>query len=183
VKKEIGISGFALLLLAIAGCATLSGSDPGARTPGTIIDDLAIQTLALRQIRQSDARFRGANLTIASHNGHVLLAGQVASDELRQRAQDVVNRLEHVRSVHNELSVEGSTSLLARTNDAWLTSKVKAKLVADRVVAADRIKVITENGVVYLMGIVPRKQAEEAVRVTSTVGGVQKIVKVFDYLD
>jgi osmotically-inducible protein OsmY len=79
--------------------------------------------------------------------------------------------------------VEGSTSLLARTNDAWLTSKVKAKLVADRVVAADRIKVITENGVVYLMGIVPRKQAEEAVRVTSTVGGVQKIVKVFDYLD
>jgi osmotically-inducible protein OsmY len=187
VKDKIRKSYFGLLITLLiflsSGCATLSGSDPGARTPGTIIDDVAIQNLAMRQIRQSDERFRSANLTIASYNGHVLLAGQVSSADLKEKAQDIINRLEHVQSVHNELTVEGSTALLARTNDAWLTSKVKAKLVTDRAVSADRIKVVTENGVVYLMGIVPRAQADEAVRVVSTVGGVQKIVKVFDYLD
>jgi osmotically-inducible protein OsmY len=81
------------------------------------------------------------------------------------------------------LTVEGSTSLLARTNDRWLTSKVKAKLLAERGIGTDGVKVITENGVVYLMGIVTRHQADEAVRVAGTIGGVQQIVKIFDYLD
>jgi osmotically-inducible protein OsmY len=174
-----------VLLLSVAGlhgCGSVRG-DPNARTPGVVFDDIAIQTLALRQIVRSDPAFRGANLTIASHNGHVLLAGQVANETLKQQAHDVVAGLDHVQSVHNVLTVEGSTSLLARTNDRWLTSKVKAKLLAERGIGTDGVKVITENGVVYLMGIVTRHQADEAVRVAGTIGGVQQIVKIFDYLD
>ncbi len=176
------VLGCAALFL-MFGCAPISGDQPGPRTPGTIIDDIAVQNLAKRQISQADRRFRTANVSVISHNGHVLIIGQVGSDDLKRQAEEVVNGLAHVRSVHNELTVGGTISLLARTNDSWLTSKVKTKLIADSAVPADRVKVITENGVVYLMGRITREQADEAVRVVSTTGGVQKIVKVIEYID
>jgi osmotically-inducible protein OsmY len=184
VKQRKRISAVLLITIValLAGCAPLS-NDPSTRTAGRVFDDIAVQTLALHHIRRADPGFRRANLTIASHNGHVLLAGQVRSDALRAKAEDVVRALDPVKSVHNELTVSGTSGMLTRTNDRWLTSKVNAKLIADRDVSADRILVVSENGVVYLMGIVTRKQADEAVRVTSSVGGVQRIVKVFEYLD
>ncbi len=175
-----------LLLIGLvlpAGCATLSGADPGARTPGTLIDDMAVQNLAMRKLRLADERLARANINILSHNGHVLLTGQVPDAGSKVLAQQLVAEMAHVEVVHNELQVAPPTSLATRTNDALLSTRIKTQLLAQRGVPGDRIKVVTEDGVVYLVGIVPRRQADQAVQVTSTVHGVRKIVKVFQYLD
>lgn len=171
-----------LTTLVMQGCATLTGTDPGARTAGTIIDDQMIETLAKRRIF-AEPGFETAHIAVVSLNGHILLVGQVASENLKRQAQRTVERLANVESVHNELTVGGSTSMVARTNDAWLTTKVKTKLITHDGVDGDRIKVVTEDGVVYLMGRVPRREAELAVQATGGVFGVQKIVKVFQYLE
>lgn len=164
---------------AIAGCA----NDPSRRTAGVFIDDAVLEPLVKREIRKSDTGFKGSHLVVVSYNGVVLLAGQVATAELSAKASDVAQRVNRVRKVHNELSVGGPISLVARTNDSWLTTKVKSRLIASNEAYGRKVKVVTENGVVYLLGLLTRAQAETAVNVTASVYGVQKIIKVFEYLD
>lgn len=173
-----------LLLVALllgAGCAALS-SDPNTRTPGNVLDDQIIEGMVKREIWKSDPEFNSANLVVVSYNGVLLLTGQVGSDALRAKAEDVAKGLEKVSRVHNELEVGTPTSMVARANDGWLTTKVKARMVADSEVSASKIKVVTENGVVYLLGILSREEADRAVEVVASVYGVQKIVKVFEYV-
>ncbi len=138
---------------------------------------------AAKEIKASDPGFESAHIVVVSFNGLVLLAGEVGTEELKTKAGEVVNTFKAVRSVHNELVVSGPISMVARSNDSWLTTKVKTKLVAHGAIDSNRINVTTENGVVYLMGYVTREQAGYAVDVTQTVDGVTKIVKVFEYTD
>ena len=172
---------FAIIIL--SACGTLSGDDPGARAPDTIWDDQRIEYNALKDIKASDPGFESSHIVIVSHNGVVLLAGQVESEDLKLKAAEVADTLSGVHEVHNELEIGGPSSMVARSNDAWLTTKVKTKLIGHGAIDADRINVTTENGVVFLMGTVPREQARYAVEVTQTVFGVEKIVKVFEYTD
>jgi len=171
------------LVLALCGCATTGIEDPGSRSPPKVWEDQMLEYDAEKAIKASDPRFESAHLVIVSFNGLVLLVGEVESDELKAKAGEVVNTFKAVRSVHNELAVSGPISMVARSNDSWLTTKVKTKLVAHGAIDSSRINVTTENSVVYLQGIVPRQQAEYAVAVTQTVDGVTKIVKVFEYTD
>ena len=171
------------ILVPIAACATITGGDPGARTPGAIIDDEFIERIANREIDEANERLKAGNVDVISFNGIVLLIGQVENQALKEEAQKVVERIRKARIVHNEIQVGGPTSMVARTNDGWLTTKVKTKLVVNKDVNADRVKVVTEDGVVFLMGMVPRGEADVAVDVARSVFGVQKIVKVFEYID
>ncbi|MCZ6618752.1 MAG: BON domain-containing protein [Gammaproteobacteria bacterium] len=171
-----------LFWLSLTACATFS-SDPRARTPGTIIDDQVIESLVKREIKKSDPGFDSAHLVAVSYNGVLLLAGQVASEDLKTHAYQVAEGIDKIRKIHNEIEVGGPISYVARTNDSWLTGKVKTKLLADKRVNANRVKVVTENGVVYLLGLLPRQQADDTVTIARSVYGVQKIVKVFEYLD
>lgn len=171
-----------LLILTLGACSVFS-NDPRVRTPGIIIDDEVLENLVERDIRKSDSGFKTAHLVVVSYNGVVLLAGQVASELLRVDAQQVAQRVAKVRKVHNEIEVGGPISYVARTNDAWLTGKVKSKLIAASDIQGSKIKVLTENGTVYLMGMLTRPEADAVVSVTSSVYGVQKIVKVFEYLN
>lgn len=166
----------------LGGCAAFS-SDPRIRTPGTMFDDGVIESVVKRDIRNSDPGFASAHLIVVSYNSTVLLAGQVASQALKQKAQAVAQSVAKVRQIHNELEVGGPISFIARSNDTWLTSKVKSKLLVNGRTDANKLKVVTENGTVYLMGILRRSEADSAVDVASSVYGVQKIVKVFEYLD
>lgn len=166
----------------LCGCAAFS-SDPRIRTPGVMFDDGVIESIVKRDIRNSNPGFANAHLIVVSYNGVVLLAGQVSSTELKQQAQEVAEKVAKVRQIHNRLEVGGSISFVARSNDSWITGKVKAKLLANKNTDANKIKVVTENGTVYLMGMLPRADADRAVGVTGSVYGVQKIVKVFEYLD
>ena len=165
----------------LAGCAVFS-DDPRVRTPGAMIDDQVIETMVKRQIWNSDPGFDSSHLIAVSYNGVLLLTGQVETAELKRKAEDIAASFEKVRKVHNELQVGGPISMVARANDSWLTTKVKTKMLADAEVAARKIKVVTENGTVYLMGMLPRPEADAAVEAARSVYGVQKIVKVFEYI-
>lgn len=172
------LSAAIFLSILISGCV----NDPSKRTPGVFIDDAVLEPIVRQEIRNSDDGFQGSHLVVVSYNGIVLLAGQVATEQLKSKAAEVAQSLQRVRKVHNELSVGGPISLVARTNDSWLTTKVKSRLLVSDEAYGTKTKVITENGVVYLMGLLTREQADNAVSVTSKVYGVQKIVKVFEYL-
>jgi len=169
------------MVLWLAACTTMS-DDPRARTPGTVIDDQVIENLVRQDIRNADPGFSNANLVIVSYNGVVLLAGQVANEQLRQIAGERARAVDKVRAVHNEMEISAPLSLVARANDTWLTTKVKSRMLQDEELVAGKIKVVTANGVVFLMGLLPREEAERAVDVTRSVYGVQKIVKVFEYI-
>lgn len=171
-----------LSALLLCACTSLS-NDPSRRTPGVVFDDTVLENIVEREIRKSDPDYKGSHIVIQSFNGVVLIAGQVATETLRKNATVVTERINKVRKVHNELTVAGPTSMVARSNDAWLTTKVKTRLIAAKTADGTKIKVLTESNIVYLQGLVTRAQADEAVNVAKEIFGIQKIVKVFEYLD
>lgn len=157
--------------------------DPTTRTIGTRIDDNALTRLALINIRRANDDLLRANLSVTSHNGNVLLSGQVPSEDARKLAEAEVLKLKKVRRVYNELEVAGPTSVLTRSGDAWITGRVKTQLLASEHVRGRNIKVVTENGTTYLMGLVTQLEAEEATEITRNVSGVQQVVRLFEYVD
>jgi osmotically-inducible protein OsmY len=150
---------------------------------GESFDDSRNESLAEKRVRDANPGLADANISVTSFDGIVLITGQVSSADLIPIATAQVEPLRNVRKVHNELTVAGETSLLSRTNDSWLTTKVKSALSASESSDASRIKVVTENGVVYLMGLLTRVEADAAVDLARGVKGVQKIVKVFEYIN
>lgn len=172
---------FMLGVILLSGCAMFS-SDPRVRSPGAMLDDQAIETTVKRQIWNSDSAFDSSHLIAVSYNGVLLLTGQVGSADLKRRAEEIAAGHKKVRKVHNELQIGTPLSMLARANDSWLTAKVKTRILAAENVDAGKVKVVTDNGTVYLMGLLPRDQADAAVAAARAVYGVQRIVKVFEYL-
>ena len=146
-------------------------------------DDSRNESLAKKRIMNVNPGLADANINVTSFDGIVLLTGQVSSADLIPIASAQVEPLRNVRKVHNELTVAGKTTLLSRTNDSWLTTKVKSALSAAESSDATRIKVVTENSVVYLMGLLTRAEADAAVDIARDIQGVQKIVKVFEYIN
>lgn len=171
-----------------SGCASIlsaTSDEPiednqNSRSFGSMIDDQLIETKAYHNLNKASPGLDKANLVVVSYNGVVLLAGQVASEELRQLAAKTVADINRVQRVHNELSITGKTSMLARTNDAWITTKVKTQLIASNAVDSSHIKTVTENGIVYLMGLVGQTEADAAAEIARGVAGVQKVVKIFE---
>lgn len=180
-----------LLLATTAGCATFSKGmsdqpvDPnyGKRTFGAFIEDGNIERKIAVNLARASAELDESRIVAVSYNGNVLLAGQVASEDLKAQAGNIAEKVRQVRHVHNELQVIGSTSFLARTNDTWLTSKVKSRLLINGDAPGWRTKVVTENGVVYLMGLLTHDEADAVVEQVQKVYGVQKIVKIIEYID
>ena len=175
-----------ILLALLQGCASVTGpvsEDYGKRTLGTVWDDQMIESRGSANIRAANAELGEAHLNVTSFNGMVLLTGQVPSEAVKQAAGAAVKDLRKVRTVHNELEIAGPTSMMARTNDAWLTTKIKTALFTGEDTETGRVKVVTENGIVYLMGLLSRTEADAAVETTRQVFGVQKIVKVFEYIN
>lgn len=174
----------ATVLVALqVGCVSITGEDPTLRTPGGWFDDKVIQRMASRRIDAADERLAISHINVVSYDGIVLLTGQVESQQLRELAEQSIGDIRKIRKIHNEIQIAGATSLVARGNDNWLQTKVKAQFLADEEVDAGRIKVFVEDGIVYLIGLVPRVQADAAVAAARTVFGVQRVVKVFDYVE
>jgi len=120
---------------------------------------------------------------VTSFNGVVLLAGQTPRAELKAQAEQAASAVQRVKKVHNELQVMDPITLLAISNDALLTTKIKAQMLTDNAIPGSRIKVVTDNGIVYLMGLLTQAEATRAANLVQGVSGVQKIVKVFEYID
>ncbi len=157
--------------------------DHGERTFGNYVDDERIETVVAVNIRKADPELKSAHINVVCFNGVVLIVGQVVSEDHRVMATSIANEVRGVRLVHNELTVSGNISTLAITNDAWLTTKIKSKFLGNGDIDSGRIKVVTENGIVYLMGLLTHAEAEMAIAVAQETGGVQKIVRVFEYID
>ena len=157
--------------------------DPSETSIGTDIDDWQMGTMIGVNIKKASQQLADSHINVSTYNKVVLLTGEVGSSELRTLAGNTARNYKGVRQVYNELKLQGSSSLLARTNDSWLTTKVKSKLLANKEIVSGEIEVVTESGIVYLMGIVTRATADRATAVASHTGGVVKVVRVFEYLN
>lgn len=179
-----------LLLGILQGCTavTVVAITAGAsmatdrRSIGNQIDDQTIQVNAYNRIAKNKALSDNTNLHLTSVNGSVLIIGQAPTTYLKDQAIKIISEIEGVVRVHNQIRIGSITSVTTRTNDIWLTSKVKTALFSDSCVNGKNIKVITENGEVFLMGIVSKKEADAAVNITRNISGVNKVFKAFEYI-
>ncbi len=173
---------------ALSACApvVLGGAAAGAlvatdrRTSGAQLEDEGIELRANGRINEAFGDRVHVNIT--SYNRQVLLTGEVPNDQDRQRVEQIVSRVENVRSIVNELGIMGNSSLTQRSSDTLVTGKVKASLVDAKDIFANAYKVVTERGTVYLMGRVTQREADRATAITRSVGGVQKVVRVLEVI-
>ena len=189
---RLPLAGLAAALLAttLAGCAPLivGGAAVGTalmvtdrRTSGAVIDDEAIELRSAARLRE--AMGDRAHVNVTSYNRQVLLTGEVPSEAVRQQAEQIVARVDNVRGIVNELAVMAPTSLPQRSGDALITGKVRASLVDASDLQANAFKVVTERGTVYLMGRVTAREAERATSIARQIGGVQRVVRIFEVTD
>ena len=172
----------------LTACApfVLGGAAMGAmvatdrRTSGAQLEDEGIELRAAGLIRQNLGDRGHVNVT--SYNRQVLLTGEAPNAQDKQMVEKIVERVENVRSVLNELGVLGNSTLTQRSSDSLITGKVKASMVDAKDVSANAFKVVTERGTVYLMGRVTQREAARATDITRGVGGVQKVVRVFEFI-
>ena len=165
----------------VAGAAGAALVATDRRSAGAQLDDQTIETKILTTVasRYGDT----VHFNVTSYNGIVLLTGEVPDAAVRADIYALARGTERVRSVHDELLVGPSTDLPARTSDSYVTSKVKTRFVeASDKFSATQVKVVTERGVVYLLGLVTRAEGDAAAQIASTTSGVVRVVKLFEYV-
>jgi len=151
------------------------------RTAGTMLDDERIELNVLSEIARDQSLVDCCHLNVTSYNGIVLLTGEAANASFAQRIVTIASKINKVREVKNEMRIAPQSEAASRSNDTLVTTRVKTQLIQDDRVDASAIKVVTENGTVYLMGLVTPAEADAAVNITRSAQGVMRIVKVFEY--
>lgn len=146
------------------------------------LSDQYIMMKAERSIYIDSNHFQNTNVSVSSFNGIVLISGQVETKAQKIEIENIVKKIPGVKEIHDVVTFSSPASPLTRVSDTWITTKVKTKLIAMNDIDPSQIKVVTENGVVYLMGIVPPEQADIAVDIARKTAGVQSVVKVFSYI-
>ena len=183
-----------LLILAVSLTTTLNGCVPviagGAaagglaaadrRTSGAYVDDEGIEWKALTEIEKQLRNKVHVNVT--SFNRNVLLTGEALDEETKKQAESITREIANVRNVTNELQVGLASAVTDRSRDGYLTSLVKGKMYKENRFPPNYVKVVTEDSVVYLMGMVTRAEADDAVDIARSIDGVEKVVKVFEYV-
>jgi len=172
----------------LTGCAAMVGAGIATgvavandeRSPGTVLDDQLIEFEANDRVRAQSEIFEQSHINITSFNNVVLLTGETPSDDFKTRTAAIVAGVPKVRSVHNELAIAAPSSLVARSSDSWVTTKVKTTLLSEMALDATRVKVVTEKGVVYLMGLVSSAEAERATDLARRISGVERVVRLFE---
>jgi osmotically-inducible protein OsmY len=165
------------LVAGVAGSALVATD---RRTSGTQLEDETIELRASAKVR--DTFGEKVHVNVTSYNRQVLLTGEVPSDRERQAVAAIVEKVENVKSVANELSAMPNASLGSRSNDLVVTGKIKATLIDSRDLFANAFKVVTERNTVYLMGRVTQREADSATALIRNVGGVNKVVRMFEII-
>ena len=172
----------------VIGGATAAGGAAiySRRSTGTMVDDEGIELAAMKHLATDEQVNGQVHVNVISYNGIVLLVGQAPTEELRNHIESIVSGINKVRLVHNELTIAAPSSFTSRSSDTITTSKVKTTILG--VTSNDdsmglRTKVVTENGIVYLMGLLSRQEADAVTDAARQVGGVQRVVKLFEYTD
>ncbi len=178
--------GFAITLQGCAGIVIAGGATAGAmandrRTSGAYVDDETIEWKIIDVLYQDEQIDQQTHLNATSYNGIVLLTGEIPNEEMRVKIGEKIRIVQGVRQLHDETSIAAPSSMLSRSGDTWITSKVKTAMLTGDTDMGVRTKVVTDKGVVYLMGIVSPQEADKLTDIARRVGGVQKVVKVFEY--
>lgn len=180
-----------LATLMLSGCMApvmVAGAAGGAsvasdqRSNETMLDDEVIEAKARDAIYADPDRAKRVHINVTSYNHVVLLTGEALSKAEQNKVIDIVRNIDKVRRVHNEIRVADLTDFKSRTNDSWITSKVKSQMIATRGFPSTRVKVVTENGTLFLMGLVTKKIGDQAATIASQVSGVKRVIKLFEYL-
>jgi osmotically-inducible protein OsmY len=174
---------FGCAAVAIGGGAVAASSAIDRRTAGTQVEDQTIEVKAIQAINRDVELKEQAHLNITSYNTVVLVSGETPTDAMRQKSIEIVSGVDKVSHVYNEITVAAPSSLVSRSSDSLITSKVKTKMITNKDLSGLQVKVVTEKGVVYLMGLLTRQESELATSIARQTGGVQKVVKLFQYTD
>ena len=189
--KRVSHRLFIILSLAcLAGCGSVLATfesnsieeEPGERSFAEQVLDESIETKAIVNIRAANDAFDDLRFLVVSYNGYVLIAGEVPTQDLKDEASNVVREIEGVRRIYNELVIGPKSTSGTEANDVWLTTKVKTALLTDSEVPSLRVKVVTENGVVYLMGLLAIEEANRTAAAAADVDGVKRVVRLFELI-
>lgn len=164
----------------VGGAAAGGAMAADRRTSGVYVEDENIELKTVKLIH--DTLGESAHVNVTSFKGNVLLTGEVPDANAKTKAGDIVLKTESVRSITNELTIGPKSSIGSRANDTYLTSKVKTQFVTENRFPANHVKVVTENSVVYLIGYVTPKEADDAAEIARNTSGVAKVVKVFELI-
>jgi osmotically-inducible protein OsmY len=153
------------------------------RSAGEYVDDNTIELTAQNYLISTKELRASAHVKPVSWNGILLITGEIDRESVKQDVLTYLKSIDGVRQLVDETTITGKTALLARTNDTWITTKVKSRLLLKTGLDANRVKVITVRGSVYLMGIVTTQEADKATELARSVKGVARVVKVFEYTE
>ena len=188
------LTGFYVMLIVSAstlllqGCFPLAATGIGAaalmvddrRSTGVYIEDENIEWKARGRLID---RFKDTHVNVTSFNLTVLITGEVPSEQVKTEVADAIRGIASVKNVVNELVIGGNTAYTARANDTLITTNVKTRFINNGKFSINHVKVVTESGTAFLMGIVTREEAEAATELARTTAGVSRVVKVFEYAE
>jgi len=190
--RHLPVLFLALIVSALQGCVAVVATTAAGgvlvaedrRTNAAMFEDESLELKTQRRISEKFDQYRDTiHTNITSYNRNVLITGEVPSEEVKDGIGKILKETDNVRNVTNELANAAPTSIGSRSNDTLITSKVKSRFIEARKFQPNWVKVVTENKVVYLMGIVNHKEAADAADIAATTSGVEKVVKVFEYTD
>ncbi|MES9847323.1 MAG: BON domain-containing protein [Candidatus Thiodiazotropha sp.] len=191
-KNFISLLTICITVLILQGCAAavVGGAAATAavahdrRTTGTIVEDQSIE-LKIYDLMSKDSRFKQqSSIHVTSYNLVVLLTGQAADQALRSKAEQMASSVDRVRRVVNEIEIGSTSTLVENSRDAALTTEVKVRLAKVQIPGFDplRVKVVTERGAVFLLGLITKKEADAVTDVVRHISGVRRVVRVFEYI-
>ncbi|WP_107850921.1 division/outer membrane stress-associated lipid-binding lipoprotein [Oceanimonas marisflavi] len=188
MNKTLAVMLTSLTLL--QGCAGLvaAGGTTGAnmitdrRTLGTQISDQTIEMRALHRLGEEKPMWNESRFAVITTNGKALLIGQTPTEDYRIRAEEIVRSVPGVKEVFNEVRIGQPLTLTQQSRDTWLTSKVKSTLLAEKNIDGSKLKVVSENGEVFLIGLVTQKEGNIAVQLTRSIAGVRQVMTMFEYV-
>lgn len=191
MKKKHFTPALLALTLSFGGCTAINsiatpapqGEDYSVRTPGVKVEDESIESKIQDTMARTDARLSDARIGVNSYNAVVLLYGQVPSQELKDKAEEIARNTRQVRDVHNELTIAANLPMGQRMTDTWLETRIQTELAAREDIDSRHVEVISENSTVYLMGMVTRQEAQRILNVVSGIRGIQRVVTAFEYVD
>ncbi|MEJ2691471.1 MAG: BON domain-containing protein [Candidatus Thiodiazotropha sp.] len=170
--------------MVVGGAATTVVVAHDRRTTGTMVEDQSIELKAYDRLAQDEQIKQGSRINVTSYNKMVLLTGQADSETVRRKAEQLVGQVEQVRRVVNEIEIGSTASFGEHSRDLALTAETKLKLTNVKLPDFDslRVKVVTERGTVYLMGLLTKEEAKAVTDVVRHISGVRRVVKVFEYI-
>jgi len=190
--RHLPVIFLALIVSALQGCVAVVATTAAGgvlvaedrRTNAAMFEDESLELKTQRRISEKFDQYRDTiHTNITSYNRNVLITGEVPSEEVKDGIGKILKETDNVRNVTNELANAAPTSIGSRSNDTLITTKVKSRFIEARKFQPNWVKVVTENKVVYLMGIVNHREAADAADIAATTSGVEKVVKVFEYTD